>query len=109
MYSHNIALNNEMLNKCEFISMPEYKIQYMDMIDEQGEYCTLTYKIIRISFKVMHTWMEAGFMKSMCVAFFRLVLGMCKPWCVSGITWIYKRHNRFVWGKVQHGLTEFDE
>ena len=59
--------------------MPEYKIQYMDMIDEQGEYCTLTFKIIRISFKVMHTGRVAGLMKSMCVAFFRLVLGMCKP------------------------------
>ena len=73
------------IDKCEFISLPQDTIQYMDMIHKQGEYCTLTYKIIRISFKVMRTGIVAGLMKSMCVAFFRLVSGMCISLDVSQV------------------------
>ena len=65
------------IDKCEFVSLPQCEIQYMDMIREQGEYCTLTYKIIRISFKAIYTGIVAGLMKGMCVAFLRLVLSMC--------------------------------
>ena len=59
------------------LSLPQDTIQYMDMIHKQGEYCTLTYKIIRISLKAIYTGIVAGLMKGMCVAFLRLVLSMC--------------------------------
>ena len=76
-YLENARLILDVYNIAEFVSLPQYEIQYMDMIHEQGEYCTLTYKIIRISFKAIYTGIVAGLMKGMCVAFLRLVLSMC--------------------------------
>ena len=79
LYFAKYLENARLILDALFVSLPQYEIQYMYMIHEPGEYFTLTYQIIRIPFKVMRTGIVAGLMKSMCVAFFRLVLGMCEP------------------------------